>query len=112
MAGKPFTEAALATPCRVGRAALFVIETMSDMTWRKVFRPQIIELLKQIPDGTPEREVKRLMRGKGPKRGMTSWLPKIWCDELKNLLDVRFDRARFKNLGPTPDLSPNQLPLL
>lgn len=84
---------------------------MNESTWRVKFRPKIIALLAAIPANTPEAEVRRLMRGKGPQ--VTSHLPKMWSKELNAQLDARFDRTRFTNLGrPIARPNPNQLNLL
>lgn len=83
---------------------------MSESKWRLQFRPKIERLLAAIPAETPEKEVRRLMRGKGPS--VTSHLPKMWSKELNAQLDYRFDRTRYKNLGPGVTVAANQLPLL
>ncbi|TGE29767.1 hypothetical protein E5K02_09995 [Hymenobacter metallicola] len=80
---------------------------MKESRWRLLFRPKIMDLLAEIPAGTPEQEVRRLMRGKGPTQ--TSHLPKMWSKELNAQLDARFDRTRFTNLGrPIARPNPNQ----
>ena len=80
---------------------------MKESRWRVQFRPQIAALLAAIPADTPEKEVRRLLRGQGPS--VTSHLSKMWSKELNAQLDARFDRTRFTNLGrPIARPNPNQ----
>lgn len=80
---------------------------MKESVWRVKFRPKIVALLAAIPLDTPEKEVRRLLRGKGPQE--TSHLPKLWSKELNAQLDARFDRTRYTNLGrPIARPVPNQ----
>lgn len=83
---------------------------MKESRWRLRFRPEIAALLAEIPAGTPEKEVRHLLRGKGPHD--TSHLPKMWSKELNAQLDARFDRIRFKAGRPIVRPLPNQLNLL
>jgi hypothetical protein len=79
---------------------------MIESRWRVKFRPRIAKMLAEIPADTPEAEVRKLMRGRGPQE--TSHLPKMWSKELNAQLDARFDRTRYKNNRPIPRPIPNQ----
>lgn len=84
---------------------------MKESNWRLKFRPRIAALLAAVPADTPEKEVRRQLRGKGPST--TSHLPKMWRKELNAQLDARFDRTRFTRLGrPIARPNPQQLSLL
>lgn len=83
---------------------------MKESRWRLQFRPKIKAMLAEIPVGTPEAEIKRLLRGRGPT--ITSHLPKMWRKELAAQLDARFDRTRYKSNRPIPRPVASQLALL